>query len=117
MRPNHRRFLLACDMRILNRFAQPCASMRRPCARPHPEVRALLWFGSWVKGSASVGNDVDLCIIVDRSDKARRDRIPDYLPRTFPVGIDLFIFTEEEFARLRREHPSLAKAIEEGVPL
>jgi len=54
---------------------------------------------------------------VDRSDKARRDRIPDYLPRTFPVGVDLSIFTEEEFARLRTEHPSLAKAIEEGVPL
>jgi predicted nucleotidyltransferase len=68
----------------------------------HPEVRALRWFGSWVKGPVSVDSDVDLCLIVDRSDQARRDRIPNYLPRTFPVDIDLFIFTEEEFARVRR---------------
>jgi predicted nucleotidyltransferase len=74
----------------------------------HPEIRALRWFGSWVKGSATVGSDVDFCIIVDKSDKPRRDRICDYLPLTFPVGIDLFILVE---------HPSLAEAIEGGVHL
>lgn len=90
MRANHRRFLLACDTRILNGFGGP---------------------------SATVGSDVDFCIIVDKSDKPRRDRIPDYLPLTFPVGIDLFILTVEEFAKPRVEHPSLAEAIEEGMHL
>jgi predicted nucleotidyltransferase len=30
----------------------------------HPEIRSIRWFGSWVRGDAGVGSDVDLCIIV-----------------------------------------------------
>ena len=83
----------------------------------HPEIRSIRWFGSWSKGTASPGSDVDLCILIDRTDKPARDRVPDFLPRTFPVGIDLFIYTEEELRRLRAEHPSLAEAIQNGVEL
>ena len=81
----------------------------------HPEIRSIRWFGSWPKETASPGSDVDICILVDRSEKRPRDRIVDFLPRTFPVGIDLFIYTEEELRRLRAEHPSMAMAIAEGV--
>lgn len=81
----------------------------------HPEVQRMRWFGSWVTGCWSPGSDVDLCIVVDRSTKAARERVPDYLPSTFPVGIDLFVYTEDEFERLRTEHPSFAKAIDAGV--
>ena len=81
----------------------------------HPEVRSIRWFGSWVRGDAGVGSDVDLCIIVDRSDKSRRDRIVDFLPRVFPVGIDLFVYTSAEFDALGAEHPSMRKAIDSGL--
>jgi len=83
----------------------------------HPEIRSIRWFGSWPKGTAAPGSDVDLFILVDRSDKPARDRMPDFLPRTFPVGIDLFVYTEDELRRLRTEHPSLAETIQEGVEL
>ena len=79
-----------------------------------PEVRSLRWFGSWVNGTASVGSDVDLCIVVAHSDQLRRDRLVEYLPERFPVGIDLFVLTEEEFSSLRVEHPSFAAAIDAG---
>jgi hypothetical protein len=39
----------------------------------HPEILSLRWFGSWAHGDATVGSDVDLCIIVDKSDKRSRD--------------------------------------------
>ena len=81
----------------------------------HSEIRSIRWFGSWVNNSASVGSDVDLCIVIERSEKARRDRLPEYLPLSFPVGIDLFVFTEEELAQLRKDHPSFAQAIDSGV--
>ena len=83
----------------------------------HPEVRSIRWFGSWVRGDAGVGSDVDLCIIVDRSDKPRRDRVMDFLPLVFPVGIDLFIFTPSEFDALRTAHPSMRKAIDMGLEM
>ncbi len=75
----------------------------------------MRWFGSWVTGGWSPGSDVDLCIVVDRSTKSARDRVPEYLPRTFPVGIDLFVYTEAELERLAEEHPSFARAIDAGV--
>jgi len=81
----------------------------------HPEIRAIRWFGSWVRGDAGVGSDVDLCIIVERSDVPRRERAMDFLPRIFPVGIDLFIFTVAEFDALGTEHPSMRKAIDRGL--
>jgi uncharacterized protein len=81
----------------------------------HPEVLSIRWFGSWVRGDAGVGSDVDLCIVVDRSDTPRRDRMMAFLPRVFPVGIDLFVYTREEFDSLGREHPSMRKAIDSGL--
>jgi predicted nucleotidyltransferase len=81
----------------------------------HPEVRSIRWFGSWVRGDAGVGSDVDLCIIVDHSDGPRRDRIMDFLPRVFPVGIDLFIYTAAEFTTLLTEHPAMREAIDAGL--
>ena len=67
------------------------------------------------RGGWSPGSDVDLCIVVDRCAKASRDRASDYLPSKFPVGIDLFVYTEDELERLGKEHPSFARAIEAGV--
>ena len=81
----------------------------------HPEVRSIRWFGSWVNDTASVGSDVDLCIVIAQSEKPPRDRMPDYLPLSFPVGIDLFVYTEAELAQLRKDHASFAAAIDRGV--
>jgi len=83
----------------------------------HPEIRRIVWFGSWVGGLPSPGSDVDLCLVVARSERSSRDRIPDYLPGSFPVGIDLFVYTEEEFARLPEQSPSWHDAISRGRQL
>ncbi|KPK01876.1 MAG: DNA polymerase III subunit beta [Anaerolineae bacterium SG8_19] len=58
----------------------------------HPEVERVIWFGSWVTGLPAPGSDVDLCLILSSSDKPPRDRISDYLPVGFPVGVDLFVY-------------------------
>ena len=51
------------------------------------------------------------------SDKPFRERIGDYLPFGFPVGLDLFPYTLAEFERLRAERPSWYRAIAAGVDL
>ena len=99
--------------------AEPIRKAVRDYARDlrngHPEILSIRWFGSWVRGDAGVGSDVDLCIVLDRSDTPRRERVMDFLPRVFPVGIDLFILTAAEFETLRTEHPSMRKAIDGGI--
>lgn len=80
----------------------------------HPEIIQIIWFGSWVTGLPTPGSDVDLCLILSDSDKPMRDRLPDYLPVGFPVGIDIFAYTQDEFDRLRESSPGWHKAITSG---
>ena len=83
----------------------------------HPEIRRVIWFGSWVNGIPTPGSDVDLCLILSSSSKTMRDRVPDYLPVGFPVGVDLFPYTEEEFSRLGTRSPSWLATILSGMAL
>ena len=78
----------------------------------HPEIERIIWFGSWVTGLPAPGSDVDLCLILSSSDKPARDRISDYLPLGFPVGIDLFAYTLAEFEGLSL---GWKKAITSGI--
>jgi predicted nucleotidyltransferase len=99
------------DREIIN---QAVASFVIELRIKHPEVIRVIWFGSWVKGLPSPGSDVDLCLILSSSEKSPRDRIPDYLPQKFPVGIDIFIYTRDEFERLERTSPGWYGAIISG---
>ena len=80
----------------------------------HPEIERVIWFGSWTTGIPLPGSDVDLCLVLSTSDKPPRERISDYLPLGFPVGIDLFAYTQAEFERLKETSPSWYEAIASG---
>lgn len=80
----------------------------------YPEVERVIWFGSWVSGLPAPGSDVDLCLILSASDKPPRDRVSEYLPLGFPVGVDLFAYTKAEFRRLKQENPGWYQAITSG---
>jgi predicted nucleotidyltransferase len=71
--------------------------------RPDPRVVAVYLFGSFARGDAVPGSDVDLLVVLDRDHRPMRDRIPDYLPDAFPVGVDIIPWTlgelEERLAR------------------
>ncbi len=77
-------------------------------------MAAVIWFGSWVNGTPRPGSDVDLCILLGASSLSRRERIARYLPGAFPVGIDLFVYTLAEFARLSSESPDWYRTIRSG---
>ena len=81
----------------------------------HPEIERVIWFGSWVNGLPTPGSDVDLCLILSSSNKPFRDRISEYLPLGFPVGMDLFVYTKAEFEKLRDSSPDWYGAILSGV--
>ena len=93
------------------------ASYAAQIRQQHPEIQRVIWFGSWVTGLPSPGSDVDLCLILTSTDKPPRDRISDYLPLGFPVGVDLFIYTQEEFVSLRTLSPGWYRAIRSGVDI
>ena len=90
------------------------ASLVEGWRREYPDIRQVIWFGSWVTGVPTPGSDVDFCIVLADSDKPMRERIMDFLPVGFPVGLDLIPFTETEFRDLPDRSPSLYEAIMGG---
>jgi predicted nucleotidyltransferase len=67
----------------------------------HPEVEEVVVFGSFANGTFAPGSDLDVFLVLSRSDKPVWERLPDYLPGSFPVGLDLFPFTRDEIQRRR----------------
>jgi predicted nucleotidyltransferase len=94
---------------------QAVADYARRLRQTRPEVRRVIWFGSWVSGLPAPGSDVDLCLILSSADKPPRDRTSDYLPFGFPVGVDLFAYTQAEFESLRQSSPGWNAAIASGL--
>jgi hypothetical protein len=54
-------------------------------------------FGSFARGDYFPGSDVDVLIILNESTKPFLSRIAEFLPRSFPVDIDVFPYALEEF--------------------
>jgi predicted nucleotidyltransferase len=75
----------------------------------HAEVEEVVVFGSFAEGRWAPGSDLDVLLVLGSSGKRARDRVPDYLPGAFPVGVDLFPFTRAELAE--REGSPLLEAV------
>jgi predicted nucleotidyltransferase len=77
-------------------------------------ARAAYLFGSHARGTADEHSDIDV-IVVAPSERTPVERFRDYLPAILAAGcgVDLFVYTPEEFERLRREErPFLVHALE-----
>jgi predicted nucleotidyltransferase len=87
---------------------------RLPTLLQRRDVAAVYLFGSWARGDADAHSDIDL-IIVAPSARPFVERFRDY-PELLqvPVGIDLLIYTPEEFARERRQNRFVRHAIREA---
>lgn len=79
-----------------------------------PSVRRVLWYGSWVSGIPTPASDVDLVVVVEDDARRPRDRLPDYLPDQFPVGVDLVVLTERELEDLAEHSPEWYRAVTAG---
>ena len=103
------------DMAGVRRAAQDFAAR---LAAEHPEVLRVVLFGSVATGEAAPGSDADFLVIISHSDKEFLDRISDYRPHHFPVGVDVFAYTEEELEQMLREGSFfLRRALAEGITL
>ena len=63
-----------------------------------PEVQEIVVFGSFAEGNWAPGSDLDVFVRLESSSKPVRERISSLLPDSFPIGVDLFPFTDAEIA-------------------
>ncbi len=69
-------------------------------ARQHPEVLRVGFFGSYARGDWGVGSDLDVVIIVDRTDAAFAQRAARYPYERLPVPADVLVYTPQEWEAL-----------------
>ena len=87
-------------------------------AADHPEIVKIAVFGSLVRNEAVPGSDVDVLLVLEASDIPFRDRASRYRPSRFPVGVDLFAYTQVEIERMLSESNFfLKRALQEAVTL
>ena len=90
----------------------------RALAQHYPEIQRILLFGSFAKDRAVPGSDLDLLIVLREASERFLDRIPRFLPRSFPVSVDVFPYTQAELDRMLTEGNSLIRrALAEGIEL
>lgn len=62
-------------------------------------------FGSYARGDWGVGSDLELVVVVERSDLPFERRSARWDTSRLPVPADLLVYTEAEWARLSSERP------------
>ncbi|MBU4241564.1 MAG: nucleotidyltransferase domain-containing protein [Actinobacteria bacterium] len=82
----------------------------------HLEVKKVILFGSFAKGTCVPSSDVDLLIVLEGTPVPFPDRIVEYLPSRFPVGVDVFPYTEAELDQMVEQGNLFIKGVlEEGI--
>ena len=79
--------------------------------RPDLNVAAVHLFGSFAWGTPVPGSDLDLLVVIDHDPRPARDRIPDYLPGRFPIGVDVLVWTRAEWEEHLAQGDRLARQI------
>ena len=79
------------------------------------DVVCVGYFGSYARGNWGVGSDLDLVIIVIKSDKPFMERSQEFDTTTLPISTDLLVYTEEEWKKGSRENPFIQTIAREAV--
>ncbi len=95
---------------------EACA-LARSMRRSHPEIERAILFGSFARGHGGPRSDLDVVLVVTRSDIPFRDRQPHYAPSS-KRPVDLFVYTRAEVESMKDNMPFvLDEALNRGVDL
>ena len=84
----------------------------REAAR-HPGLLRLGYFGSYARGEAGVGSDLDLIAVVESSSEPFERRALAWDLNTLPVPAELLVYTRLEWERLQQQGGRFARTLKE----
>jgi predicted nucleotidyltransferase len=83
-----------------------------------PEVEQVVLFGSFARNDYGVHSDLDLLVILDRTEKSVFQRLDEYLRWAPAYPTDILPLTRSEVqSRLERSDPFLRRVLNEGITL
>ncbi|CAN5239937.1 hypothetical protein BH23GEM4_BH23GEM4_21980 [soil metagenome] len=71
------------------------------------------YFGSYAGGGWGVGSDLDLVVVVERSDEPWERRACSWDTTSLPVASDLLVYTADEWRALLRHDHRFARVLRE----
>jgi hypothetical protein len=77
----------------------------------HPDLMAVGVFGSYGRGTAGVGSDLDLLLILQHCDEPIWERLRRWDTRSLPLACDLLVYSLAEWRSLPQWNPRLAQAL------
>ena len=78
----------------------------------HPEVVRIGYFGSYARGEAGVGSDLDLVAVVASADAPFERRALNWPLEGLPVPAEILVYTEGEWARMLAEGGRFARVLQ-----
>ena len=69
------------------------------------------YFGSYARGDAGFGSDLDLLAIVEADDRPAMERARDWPTENLPVPADLLVYTVDEWRQLQAEDGRFARTL------
>jgi predicted nucleotidyltransferase len=97
------------DRQAVERAVTAWASRER---RRHPGLIRLGCFGSYARGDAGVGSDLDLVAVVESAEEPFERRALAWDLSQLPVPAEILIYTRDEWQRLQREGGRFARTLQ-----
>lgn len=83
----------------------------REAAEQRQDLIALGYFGSYARGEAGFGSDLDLVAVVATDDRPAMERSHDWHTEALPVPADLLVFTVREWQQIEAEGGRFARTL------
>ncbi len=78
----------------------------------HPGLLRLGYFGSYARGDAGVGSDLDLVAVIESSPEPFERRAVGWDLSSLPVPAEILVYTREEWERLQRQGSRFARTLQ-----
>jgi Nucleotidyltransferase domain len=91
---------------------QQTQSWAEDLQRLHPNLRRVGLFGSYSRGTASVGSDLDLLLIDDLAEGPQRERLLHWPLERLPLSCDALVLTSAEFEQLIGAESRMAQELQ-----
>ncbi|EAQ74284.1 hypothetical protein WH5701_06621 [Synechococcus sp. WH 5701] len=80
-------------------------------AAAHPELEAVGVFGSYGRGDAGVGSDLDLLLVLRQCELPIWERLRPWDTADLPLATDLLVYSRREWESLPQWNPKLAATL------
>jgi predicted nucleotidyltransferase len=84
-------------------------------AAAQPELEAVGVFGSYGRGDAGVGSDLDLLLVLRQCELPIWERLRPWDTADLPLATDLLVYSRREWESLPQWNPKLAATLERDL--